>query len=83
LAAQGIVELRGWPARSPDLNPIENLWGILQTKVSDCGPRDREELIVFLRREWLALSQPFIDELVRDLKRRVERCIARNGGYAL
>ena len=77
MAAQGIVELRGWPARSPDLNPIENLWGILQTKVSDCGPRDREELIVFLRREWLALSQPFIDELVRDFQRRVERCIAR------
>lgn len=27
------VKLFSWPARSPDLNPIENVWALLARKV--------------------------------------------------
>jgi hypothetical protein len=29
------IELMDWPAQSPDLNPIENIWGLLKDKLYD------------------------------------------------
>jgi len=31
----GIRKLEPWPAQSPDLDPIENAWKVLKTKVQE------------------------------------------------
>jgi len=74
-----LVKLLMWPARSPDLNPIENLWAWLQRKVSDRGPRDEEELRQFVTAEWEAIPQSLIDEYVRSFQRRLAEVRRRKG----
>ncbi len=37
------VTVLDWPANSPDLNPIDNLWGIVKRKMRDTRPRDTRQ----------------------------------------
>ena len=52
LEDNGVQVVQNWPARSPDLNPIEKLWAYLALLVSRRGPLDRAELIKFVKEEW-------------------------------
>ncbi len=38
------VTVLDWPANLPDLNPIENLWGIVKWKMRDTRPNNADEL---------------------------------------
>ncbi len=38
------VTVLDWPASSPNLNPIENLWGIVKRKMRDTRPNNAEDL---------------------------------------
>lgn len=46
------TDKKEWPPRSPDLNPIENLWAILEDKVVERQPQTQDELCEVLQEEW-------------------------------
>ncbi|GFV92948.1 hypothetical protein TNCV_1693411 [Trichonephila clavipes] len=55
-----------WPARSPDLNPIENVWDALGRQVAgrNYPPTNKNTLIRALTEEWDKLPQHLLDNVV-------------------
>ncbi|GFT71316.1 transposable element Tcb2 transposase [Trichonephila clavipes] len=72
-----------WPARSPDLNPIENVWYSLGRKVAgrNYPPTNKNTLIRALTKEWDNLPQQLLDNVVQSMVRRVECGITLHGGH--
>ncbi|GFV70187.1 hypothetical protein TNCV_2553311 [Trichonephila clavipes] len=67
LDSEGIQRLV-WPARSPDLNPIENVWDALGRQVSgrNYPPTNKNSLIRALTEEWDKLPQQLLDNAVQS-----------------
>ncbi|GFT65328.1 transposable element Tc1 transposase [Trichonephila clavipes] len=72
-----------WPAHSPDLNPIENVWDALGRQVAgrNYPPTNKNTLIRALTEEWDKLPQQLLDNVVQSMVRRVECCITLHGGH--
>ncbi|GFW75662.1 DDE_3 domain-containing protein [Trichonephila clavipes] len=81
LDSEGIQRLV-WPARSPDLNPTENVWDALGRQVSgrNYPPTNKNTLIRALTEELDKLPQ-LLDNVVQSMVRRVECCITLHGGH--
>ncbi|GFW93204.1 transposable element Tcb2 transposase [Trichonephila clavipes] len=72
-----------WPARSPDLNPIGNVWDALGRQVAGRNylPTNKNTLIRALTEEWDKLPQQLLDNIVQSMVRREECCITLHGGH--
>ena len=75
------VRLLPWPARSPDLNPLEHVWDILKRRMYHRDCRGLQELYSALREEWHGIPQDDLDNLIASMPRRVGEVIAQRGGH--
>ena len=73
------LEVLEWPSCSPDLNPIENLWSIIKTKVYKKFPKTKKELKELLIVEWERIEEKTIANLVNSMKNRCELVIENSG----
>ena len=53
-----------WPAQSPDMNPIENVWKLLSERVKEKNSRNVEGLWTNLKGEWEKIWIQDINSLV-------------------
>ena len=77
------IERMEWPARSPDLNPIEHAWDILQRRLSNRNPKPRTigELENALIAEWVQIPRADIRKLIRSFQNRCQEVINARGGH--
>lgn len=70
-----------WPALSPDLNPIENLWGILSRRVYLNGRQFQsvDELKSAIAEEWQKITVKELQNLINSMPNRVFEVISKHG----
>lgn len=71
--------LPNWPANSPDLNPIENLWAILKRKVEELRPQTKDDLINIIFDAWRNIDARILNNLIDSMKNRLQLVIQKNG----
>ena len=83
LRANNIPLLHPWPAHSPDLNPIEHLWDILDRAIRarPRQPRTLAQLEQALIEEWNNIPQQRITRLIQSMRRRCEAVINARGHH--
>ncbi len=74
------VTVLDWPANSPDLNPIENLWGILKRKMRDIRPNNADDLKAAIKATWASIIPEQCHMLITSMLRRIDAVIHAKGG---
>ena len=81
LQQQSVRVLSPWPGNSPDLNPLENLWAILKTKVAERKPTSMTHLHDVIRDVWCReINQETCMKLVHSMPDRVRQVLKNRGG---
>jgi hypothetical protein len=60
-----------WPACSPDLSPIEEVWGHLKAQLDISGIKTKDQLFDAVENLWMALPMQMINNLMDSLKPRI------------
>jgi transposase len=80
------IEILPWPAQSPDLNPIESLWNILEKRIRnrikkyDSSLTNKNNFFIALKEEWYSIEEDQLIKLVNSMPNRVNAVI-ENKGY--
>ncbi len=73
------VTVLDWPANSPDLNPIENLWGIVKRKMRDTRPNNADELKAAIKETWASTPPQQCHKLITSMPCWIEAVIKAKG----
>ncbi|CAK9829654.1 Transposable element Tcb2 transposase [Anthophora retusa] len=67
------------PPQSPDLNPIENLWDLLDCNITTTPIKTKEELKIRLTEEWRRITQNYLSKVISNMPTRLKHVIRQQG----
>jgi len=71
-----------WPPQSPDLNPIEHLWDVVQRelRVLDVHPTNLHQLQDAILSTWANISKECFQHLVQSMPHKIKAVLKAKGG---
>lgn len=84
LKKHNIRYVEDWPAHSPDLNPIEQVWALINSRVAKkrCPADSVEDLRKMVEAEWEEITLSEINEYVMSFMTKCATCKRNKGGSA-
>ncbi|KAJ7319862.1 hypothetical protein JRQ81_019373 [Phrynocephalus forsythii] len=73
------ITVSEWPANSPDLNPIENLWDTAERKMRDMRPKNAAELKTTIEASWSSITPQQCQRLIASMSCCIETVIDAKG----
>ena len=69
-----------WPAKSPDLSPIENAWGIIKYHLKKLRLQNVEDIAPAVEKLWRTLITPKLcHRLFQSVPNRIDRVLKAGG----
>ena len=78
---KNFMDVLDWPAYSPDLNPIENIWGWLKAMVSKEIPQNLDDLEKIIKKHWKSITPMMIQPYIDGMEQRFRDVLSKHGGY--
>jgi len=84
LQTKNNVHVIDWPAVSPDLNPIENVWGDMKRQIANVDVSNTDSLVREMQRLWLSYREErnfVVLNAINSMHSRCQALISSNGSY--
>ena len=75
------LKVLDWPAKSPDLNPVELVWSILDKRLMATPIYNKTTLRKRLEEEWKSLDVELCKSLIDSMPERLTKCLKARGGH--
>lgn len=68
------INVLQWPSKSPDLNPIENLWGTIVKEIykHDFRPQNVNQFRQRISDAWQQITPEYTQQLIFSMPRRLQ-----------
>lgn len=73
-----------WPAQSPDINPIENVWAYLKMKLQNkysAPPTTITDLWQRVQEQWYSITPEYCENVVLSMPKRIQTITKVKGSW--